>query len=878
MIRIPALVLLSLACKSPTQPATATAPASAPLAPDPEAKAPEPECDEFKSEVLGKAFAVHVGQALAIRFEVDASSGVHLIYEPEILPIETARLLATWLGPAWATRLTLDLSSVRTLSPHTAEALAKWGADGLDFSMALKLDGVDALSVETAKALSAWTGSHWTEARDGTIDWDYYTPSSSVHLSLDGVTSLAAEAMRHLLFTWPNVPLASATHLSLGGLRVVPDDGLTQAQPSRANLHLKLDGVSELSFAAATLVSSWPLKELSLAGIGSLRPQSAAPIGSWQAERLGLGLEVLEPESAALLATFRGGELRLNTLRSLSAESAKALLAWKGTELALNAIETIDTKTAAQFLAWNARDLRAEKTVTAQFHSQQGKDEEFAPVTEEPYEPPTLAELLAALYDKRIVLMSLSPGAQRKLQGWHGHKPLLFTGPGSDSKGAGRLVGCDLQKADMQDLVKLAETAGDRQYGDGWEVMREWEGVGPEELFPAIFEAEPGPLDDAEGNMVLPAETVLDADLIATLIRNGGSVVVSETEILSPQGARVLARWGGSELYLNSLQTLSKEAATALATWKGNKLELDGLTSLSPSVASRLARWPGDKLELDGVTDLSRASALQLTRWKGSKLELDSLRSVSVAVAQVLARWPGEELQLDGLEVIGESALNALLAAKSTVSWNGQPISSNPSLAGATVAEKISPQLAAAMKLPPATYTFHWHTDLRIHSAALSVKQAKMIAELPGLESIEFSSLATLSPSVAAVLATWQGRDLDLSRLTSLDANTARALATSGASEIKLGGLRRIDVATAKALATWQGQYLDLSGLETLSPETVRVFLGWKGVALWLRYNVLVAPETAILLDSDKDVIDFRNVHDLEFGSGGRRLEWLLGP
>lgn len=888
MLRIPALLLLllSLGCKNPPQHATtASAPATEPLATasttttsTTKALEPEPACDAFKVDVLRRAFAVHVGKTLPIRFEVDSSSGVHLIYNSAILPIETARLLATWRGPAWATRLTLDLSLVRTLSSVTAKALATWGAEGLQFSLALKLDGVEALSVETAKALSAFTGSNWSEAKDGPMNWDYYTPHSSVSLSLDGLTSLEAEAMRHLLFDWPKMPLASATHLSLGGLRVVPDDGLTQAQPSRADLHLKLDGISQLSPVAATLVGTWPLKELSLAGLGSLSAKSAALIGTWQAKRLGLGLEVLAPTSAALLAAFRGRELRLNKLRNLSAASAQALLAWKGAELALNAIEVLDAKTAAQILGWNARDLSAEKKITADFESQPKVDSDFAPVTEEPYEPPTLEALLAALYERRIILRSLDSKSQRKLQDWHGHRALVFAGAGSNSQDPDRWAGCDLERADTQALAKLAEATRGDKYGEGWQVLSAWQGVGPDELFPSIFEAEAATPTDAKGRTVLSANTVLDTTLITGLERNMVLSVVSEAKTLSPQGGRALARWGGSELYLNSLETLSKQAATALATWKGNTLELDGLTSLSPGVARRLARWRGDSLELDGVTDLSRASALQLSKWKGGQLELDGLRTVSTAVANVLARWPGQELQLDGLEVVGESALNALLAAKSTVSWNGQSIGSDRSRGGATVAEKLSPQLAAAMGVPPSTYTFHWLTDLRIRASALSVQQAETIVGLPGVESIEFASLATLNPFVAAVLATWQGRDLDLSGLESLSAEAASALAASGASEINLSGLLHIDVATAKALTTWEGQYLDLSGLENLSVELVRVIRGWKGVALWLRYNILVAPKDALRFDSDKGAIDFKNGYDLDVDSGDRRLEWLLSP
>lgn len=890
MLRItPALLLLlsaNYACKSPSQPATTRPSAEVPEVPVVpeviEELVPEPECDAFKEEMLRKAFAIHAGQEMPVRLKVDAKSGIHLFYESTTLSVETALLLASWKGPAWATRLTLDLRSIRTLDRTTAEALATWGAEGTEFSLELKLDGLKTLSAEVAEALSVWSGSSWNEGDEDEITWDYYTPSSSVRLSLNGVATLDAKAMRHLLFTWPTVRLGSAMYLSLDGLRVVPDDGLTQAQPKGADLHLALNGVSELNEAAATLVSTWPLTELSLSGLLGLDAKSASQIGRWQAKRLSLGLEVLEPEIAAYLATFQGSDLRLDNLRNLTAQSAKALLAWRGSDLALSAIETIDAKTATEILNWNARDLSVEKKITAEFHRNQEVEDEFAPATEEVYEPPTLEALFAAFYNRRIVLSSLKSDSQRRLEEWYGHRALHFAGVDSEEEERPeRPSGCALEEADKQALAKLSQVADDNQQGEEWEILWDWAPIPPEELFPTLFKAEPAVFYyDDKSRLILSGDTDLDAKLIAKLEADAVQSLMSETKMLSPQSARALARWRGAQLYLNSVETLSKKAASALVAWKGDKLELDGLTSLSPDVAAKLSRWKGDKLELDGVTELPRLSAIHLAKWKGSKLELDGLRTISPAVAKALAKWPGKELQLDGLQVLDESALNALLAAKSTVSWDGHPMSSNRHLGGATVADKLSPQLADAMKLPSSTYTFHWLTDLRIKASSLTVEQAKVIVGLPTVESIEFSSLESITPSVAAVLATWKGRELDLSSLVSLDAKTARALANSECSEIKLGGVSRIDNVTAKALTNWKGAYLDLSGIETLSKESVRIFRSWTGTLSWLRYSILVAPTDAIWFskNSDKDRFGFKNAYDLEIEGPDRRLEWVLTP
>ncbi len=831
--------------------------------------------------MLHKAFAVHVGKELPIRFAVDASSGIHLIYDKTALSLETAKLLATWRGPAWATRLTLDLSQVQSIDAATAQALAAWGDSSTEFSLVLNLDGVETLSISAAKELSHWNGWLRSDSEEDEIDWDYYTPSSSLYLSLDGLASLEPEAMRHLLFTWPDVTLGSAMHLSLGGLRTLPNDGRTEAQPASFDLHLEIDGITTLSPAEATLVSTWPLSSLSLNGLRRLPEKSAALIGTWRVERLALGIQVLEPKTAVSLSSFRGTQLQLNQLEVLTAKRARALLAWKGSELTLNGIEQIDAATAAQLLGWNARDLGAEKRVTAEFQRNQARDVDI-PASEEVYEPPTLESQIAALYDRRIVLRTLAPKSQARLAGWHGPRPLLFAGNDPEAeRNFDRPSGCNLEAVRPQDLVQLAKQApGDDQRGEAWQVFWDWEGVPPEELYPELFRPEPRALNDAEGVVVLAADAAIDAALVSRLERDEVYDLVSETTTLSVKSAKVLARWQGSRLYLNSVETLSKEAAGALAAWRGYKLELDGLTSLDAGVAGKLAGWRGDKLELDGVTELSSGAAQRLARWRGSKLELDGLRTITIAAAKALSRWPGEELQLDGLQVLDGGALNALLTAKSTVSWNGHPMSHDRSLGGATVADKLSAQMTTAMHLPHSTYTFHWLDDLRVYTSTLSVKQAEVIVGFPKLERLEFASLNVVSPEAAAVLATWQGRELDLSSLASLDAATARALALSQCNEIKLRGLRHLDVDTAKALVAWRGDYLDLSGLETLSNESIRILRSWKGRVLWLRYDLLVSPIDSLQFSAqgDKDLVSFKNAYDLSLEEPDRRLEWHLAP
>lgn len=121
----------------------------------------------------------------------------------------------------------------------------------------------------------------------------------------------------------------------------------------------------------------------------------------------------------------------------------------------------------------------------------------------------------------------------------HGPKPLLFSGPDPEEKESPKHFSeCDLEVIDLQNLARL--TTNNSQSEEHVELLEEyeryfwdWDGAPPEELFPAIFKPEPlanFEVDELEENIILPADTALDATLIAELERRNVAVVVSEAK------------------------------------------------------------------------------------------------------------------------------------------------------------------------------------------------------------------------------------------------------------------------------------------------------------------------------------------------------------
>ena len=119
-------------------------------------------------------------------------------------------------------------------------------------------------------------------------------------------------------------------------------------------------------------------------------------------------------------------------------------------------------------------------------------------------------------------------------------------------------------------------------------------------------------------------------------IQNGNLSRKQELTWLSPEGASVLAKWQGKELYLNSLSDLHPSTAEILAEWAGNWLCLNGLKRISPETAKSLSQWSGERLSLNGLNSISGDTARWLSSWKGMELEIVGLVEASPEAIQHL--------------------------------------------------------------------------------------------------------------------------------------------------------------------------------------------------------------------------------------------------
>ena len=108
---------------------------------------------------------------------------------------------------------------------------------------------------------------------------------------------------------------------------------------------------------------------------------------------------------------------------------------------------------------------------------------------------------------------------------------------------------------------------------------------------------------------------------------------------LSPEGASVLSKSSGKELYLNGLPDLHSQTAEILARWEGHWLCLNGLKKISPETARSLSRWSGKRLSLNGLKSISEETARWLSHWKGMELEMVSLAEASPEAIQHLKKW-----------------------------------------------------------------------------------------------------------------------------------------------------------------------------------------------------------------------------------------------
>lgn len=112
---------------------------------------------------------------------------------------------------------------------------------------------------------------------------------------------------------------------------------------------------------------------------------------------------------------------------------------------------------------------------------------------------------------------------------------------------------------------------------------------------------------------------------------------------LSLENAKLLARWRGNKLYIDSFWDITPEVLDALFVWRGESLTL-GLQELSAEIAACISRWKGERLEILSLDCLEPEAAEQFAAWPGKQLVFTSLRELPSNSAKVISSWKGREL------------------------------------------------------------------------------------------------------------------------------------------------------------------------------------------------------------------------------------------
>jgi|694.fasta_scaffold147218_2 hypothetical protein len=556
----------------------------------------------------------------------------------------------------------------------------------------------------------------------------------------------------------------------------------------RTDATVRIDtGKAALAFARGGVTLRGALM---LSGLESLDAETAAVLASYDEGPLFLdGLSTLSPEAALVLKEFKGGPksfasfgrcLSLAGLETLSPEAADELAAFPGEALFLGVREL--SEPAFRKLMQFQRRLYLPRLARIPV----GAAESIAD-----YRGPGLSILGLATLSTEEARVLTELGNR-----WNGRLP-------------------NVKNLSPETAAVLAGFKGVRLDLDGATLSAE-----------AVQE-----LNRFPGVLLLQGLTTLSDDMLVALEGfNGGCLGLGGVTVLSPDLAKRLATTFRTKLLsLDDVTKLSPEAARALAGFPGS-VSLDGLTELSPE----LIRALGDlkKWSLKGVTSLSpEAAAALLEGFSGGDLTLN-LTTLPADTARELVKVQYNSLFLPRLTELSDEAAAALGTGTYTTLWLRGLTELSPraarglaGLKGRTLGpslrleslRSLSPEAARALAASKLTY---------LELSSLTTLSAGTAEALAGSKAFSGSlpGLTMLSPDAAVALGTFGGNKsggnkLNLFGLTSLDAEAARGLAAFRGN-LELDGLTEIDADTAAALATYAGPQLSLRGLKTLSAET----------------------------------------------------------
>jgi len=314
--------------------------------------------------------------------------------------------------------------------------------------------------------------------------------------------------------------------------------------------------------------------------------------------------------------------------------------------------------------------------------------------------------------------------------------------------------------------------------------------------------------------------TITDAVAAELATHDGGGLSLNNLRALSGTAATALGGHGG-ELSLNRVTHLDEAAALGLAK-HANDLSLGGLTVLTPKVAAALSNHRGD-LSLDGLAVLTGRAAGHLARHSG-KLHLHGLKVLSHEAAEAFGGRIGflcvknvQRLTAEQAQAIathhGELHLSSVDVDDAVAHHLGRHHGS------------LVIRVAADVPLSRLESLVQHQGPLEIVGmTGLDERQARVLAAQPGprgirgLSCLFIDTLASLTPAVAAILATHTAGGLFLTNLKELSEDVARELVKHPI--LSLDRLARVSDRVAGILATHDGVTLSLRGLVDVSPRS----------------------------------------------------------
>jgi hypothetical protein len=301
----------------------------------------------------------------------------------------------------------------------------------------------------------------------------------------------------------------------------------------------------------------------------------------------------------------------------------------------------------------------------------------------------------------------------------------------------------------------------------------------------------------------------------------GGGLSLNNLRQLSVPSAWALGRHAG-ELSLNRLTSLDANAALGLAQHEC-QLYLGSLGRLSPVAAAALSQHRGD-LFLEGLKELPGRVASHLARHRG-KLHVHGVAGLSDAVAEAFGRRQGF-LCLQGVEQLTPVQAQLLAGHKGPLLFHRLVVDDAVAACLARHEGSLSVNIGNGITLLQLELLVqHVGQILLAGLTTINERQARVLAAqnnwhgVPGLSGLFLDDIKSMTPRVAAILATHQAGGLSLKGLSELTEDTARELVRHPI--LGLDGVSSISDGVAKILSRYKGATLSLKGLKTISTSVI---------------------------------------------------------